>query len=70
MAFRVEGGVGEIVGEEGGDDGGFGDDFVVEDAVGDFDGGDEAAGVDVEVPFCGLGVGVSFGVFANGKLAA
>ena len=41
---------GERVGDEGADDGGLGDDFVVEDPVGDFQAGDEAARVDLEVP--------------------
>ena len=45
-----EAGAGEEVGDEGADDGGLGDDFVVEDAVGDFQAGDEAARVDFEVP--------------------
>ena len=47
MALGVERGIGESVGEEGGYNGGFGDGFVAEDAVGDFEGGDEAARVDV-----------------------
>ena len=45
-----EAGAGEQVGDEGADDGGLGDDFVFEDPVGDFQAGDEAAGVDFEVP--------------------
>lgn len=52
MAFGPEGGVWESVGEEGGHDAGFRDDFVGEHAVADLDGGDEAARVDfVEIPF-------------------
>jgi len=51
VAFRIERRVGEAVGEEGADDGGLGDDFFLEDRIGDFDGGDETARVDVEVPF-------------------
>ena len=51
MTLWVEGGVGEIVGEEGTDDGGFGYDFILKDTIGDFDGWDETSGVYVEVPF-------------------
>lgn len=56
MAFGVEIGVREVVCEEGGHDGGLDDDFIVEDAVGDFQARDETAWVDLEV-FGGTGPG-------------
>ena len=45
-----ETGAGEEVGDEGADDGGLGDDFGVEEAVGDLKAGDETARVYLEVP--------------------
>ena len=50
MACGPEGRRGEELGDEGANDGGLGQDFIFEDAITDFDAGDETAGVDLEVP--------------------
>lgn len=56
MTLGPEVGLWERVREEGRDDGRLGDYLVVQDTIGDFDAGDETAGVDGEV-FFGAGHG-------------
>ena len=50
MALGIEFAFGKGIGEKGASNGGLADDLILEDPVGDTDGGDEATGVDFEIP--------------------
>ena len=59
MTLRPKGRVRVIISEEGTNDGRFGDDLVLQNAIGDSEGRNESSRIDVEVPFYGTMVCLS-----------